>query len=119
MCLSATVFGQANECEKFKNGKFKIVDPETGNSIINRQGSRQTEYGEKSKLELAFKVEWLDECTYTLDLDSILANPRNLELPEGMVLTIEIIETKENSYRQKTSSNLFDLVVVSELIKIE
>ena len=27
MCLSATVFGQANECEKFKNGKFKIVDP--------------------------------------------------------------------------------------------
>lgn len=116
---SIAAFGQSSECSKFKNGKFKIIDAEVGNSIIERKGTKQVEYGEGSKLKLEFKVKWLSECVYTLELKKIIENPNNIKLPEGMILTIEIIETRENSYVQKTSSNLYDMVLQSELIKIE
>ncbi|MEH0153185.1 hypothetical protein V6R21_03505 [Limibacter armeniacum] len=119
ICFSTVTFGQTIECKKFKNGKFKIVDAEIGNSIITRKGSKQIEHGEGSQLKLEFKVKWIDDCTYTLELKKVLENPKNIELPEGMILTIEIIETKENSYIQKTTSNLYDKVLESELIKIE
>lgn len=119
ICFSTVVFGQTNECKKFKNGKFKIVDEEVGNSIITRKGSKQIEFGEESRLKLEFKVKWIDDCTYTLELKKVLENPYNIELPLGMILTVEIIETKENSYVQKSTSNLFDMVFEGELIKIE
>lgn len=117
--ISSAVFGQENDCKKFKNGKFKIVDNAAGNSIIERKGSRQIEYGEGSKLKLEFEVEWLNDCTYTLEIKEVLENQNNVELPEGMILTVEIIETKENSYIQKSTSNLYDMVLESELIKID
>ncbi|WP_298144058.1 hypothetical protein [Flavobacterium sp.] len=119
ICFSTVVFGQTNECKKFRNGKFKIVDEEVGNSIITRKGSKQIEFGEESGLKLEFKVKWIDDCTYTLELKKVLENPNNIEFPVGMILTVEIIETKENSYVQKSTSNLFDLVFEGELIKIE
>lgn len=97
ICLSTFSFGQENECEKFKNGKFKIVDTKVGNSIIERKGSNQIEYGERSDLKLKFKVRWLNDCTYTLELKKVLENPNNIEFPEGMILTVKIIETRENS----------------------
>lgn len=119
ICVSINVFGQNKECENFKDGKYMIVDSKTGNSIIHRKGSTQIEYGEGSKLKLKFKVEWVNDCTYTLQLKKVLENPENFQLPEGMILTVEIIETKKDSYIQRSSSNLYDLVVESELIKIE
>lgn len=119
ICFSTVTFGQTNECKKFKNGKFKIVDGEVGNSFISRKGSKQIEYGEASKLKLEFKVKWLNDCTYTLELKKVLENPNKIDLPEGMVLTVEIIETKEKSYIQKSTSNLYDMVLESELLKIE
>ncbi|MEP5256447.1 MAG: hypothetical protein ABJQ39_15405 [Winogradskyella arenosi] len=119
ICFSTVTFGQTNECKKFKNGKFKIVDAEVGNSIITRKASKQIEYGEGSMLKLEFKVKWLNDCTYTLELKKVLENPNKIELPEGMILTIEIIETKEKSYIQKSTSNLYDMVLESELLKIE
>ena len=119
ICVSINVFGQNKECENFKDGKYMIVDSKTGNSIIHRKGATQIEYGEGSKLKLKFKVEWVNDCTYTLQLKKVLENPENFQLPEGMILTVEIIETKKDSYIQRSSSNLYDLVVESELIKIE
>jgi len=119
ICISFVAFGQETECDKFKNGKFEIIDTTLGNSIIERKGSKQIEYGKRSKLKLEFKVKWLNDCSYTLELKKILENPNNIEFPEGMILTIEIIETKENSYIQKSTSNLFDMVLKSELFKIE
>lgn len=119
ICFSTVAFGHMNECKQYKNGKFKIVDPEVGNSIITRKWSKQIEYGERSKLKLEFKVKWVNDCTYTLELKKVLENPNEIELPEGMILTIEIIETKENSYIQRSTSNLYDMVLESELFKIE
>jgi len=57
ICISSVTFGQKTECKNFKNGKFKIIDTKVGNSIIERKGSKQTEYAERSKLKLEFKVK--------------------------------------------------------------
>jgi len=118
-CTSTVVFGQNIECENFKNGKFKIIDTETGNFIIERKGSKQIEYGEESKLKIEFKVKWLNDCTYTLELKKVLENPNNIQLPEKMILTVKIIETKEKSYIQKTTSNLYDMVLECEMFIME
>jgi len=36
-----------------------------------------------------------------------------------MILTVEIIETKSRSYVQKTTSNLFDMEYISEVVEID
>jgi hypothetical protein len=106
---------QTPSCWDFRNGTFIIVDAESGNSIIERKGRKQTEYGEGSRLRLTFRVKWINDCTYTLNLKKVIENPNNINLPEGLVVTVEILETKQHSYIQRSTSNLFDKVVVSEL----
>ena len=117
--FSTLAFGQQLACEKFKNGKFIIIDAEHGNSNIERKGSKQIEEGEKSGFKATFKVKWIDECTYTLTLNKVLKNPNKLDVSDNMILTVQIIETKENSYIQRATSNLFDMVLESEMIRVD
>lgn len=117
--FSAIVFGQNKECSKYKNGKFKIVTHNVITSIIERTETKQIESSGDGKTIFELKVKWLNECTYSLEFVKFLENPNNIEFPKGLVLTVEIIETKNNSYIQKSSSNLFDMVLESEMIKID
>ena len=117
--LTGNAFTQDLDCSRFKNGKFVIEDAEAGNSYITRNGNTQTETGGGSGLELLFDVVWLNECTYTLKVKEVLSNPKNLSIPFEMVLTVEIIEVKENSYIQKSTSDMFDLVLESEMIVVK
>ena len=103
----------------FKNGTFLLVDKEHGNAIIERKGSKQIEYGEGSRLKVSFKVRWVDACTYTLEVKKVLENPKEIPLPDGMILTVRILETTENSYRQRSTSNLYDLVLESEMVRVK
>jgi len=112
-------YGQGLNCAQFKNGKFMIVDAENGNSYITRNGDTQTETGDGSGLELVFDVVWLTNCTYTLKVKEVINNPNDIPIPVEMVLKVEIIETKENSYIQRSTSDMFDLELESELIRIE
>jgi hypothetical protein len=41
IALSSYAYGQKLDCNKFKNGSFKIVDSETGTSFIKRNGERR------------------------------------------------------------------------------
>lgn len=119
LIISTAAFGQTIDCKDFKNGKFKIADPELGDFFVERKGRKQIEYAERHKLKLEFRVKWLNDCTYTLELKKVLENPESIELTEGLILTIEILETKEKSYVQRTSSNLYEQVLVSEMVKMD
>lgn len=112
-------FGQEIECNRFKNGKFKITDEKLGTCIIERNGATQIEIGIEAAIKLKFNVIWLDDCTYSLELAEILDNPNNTVLPKNMILIVKIIETKANSYIQKSTSNLSDMEYISEMVKIE
>ena len=116
--LSIPVFGQGLNCNEFKNGKFKITE-DMEISTIERYGDVQIEYGEYSQLKVELKVEWIGECTYTLTLVQVLENPKGINVNKNMVQRVEIITTKENSYIQRSTSNVTDFVDESELIRIE
>lgn len=121
LCFFAVqAFCQAPECYRFKEGKFKIVDANAGGiTVIDRRGNYQVENNEGMKITLKFKVTWLDGCTYTLKLDTILRNDNKIALPKDMILKVKILATSTNSYTQESSSNLYDAVYKSEVVKIQ
>ena len=119
MSIFGIAFGQESECYKFKTGKFEIHSTRHGTTEIVRKRSKQVEYSEAAQLKLVYKVKWLDDCTYTLVLKKILQNPHDILLSKEVVLTVKIVQTKENSYWHKTTSNLSDYVLEGEIFKIE
>ncbi len=96
---------QQQDCKRFKNGKFKQTNSTGDVWIIERKGSKQIEYSDFYNVRLRFKIKWIDDCTYTMKLRKVLENPDNVLLPEGMNATVQITETKNKSYSQKTTSN--------------
>lgn len=110
-------YGQNIDCKKFINGSFKIVNAETRTSFITRYGDRQSEITEGNKDSTTFIVKWIDDCTYTLTptKETLKLYP---SLPENATLTVTIIETRNNSYVQTSTSNFYEMTVTNEVIKI-
>jgi hypothetical protein len=116
--LSLCSYGQNLDCEKFKNGLFKIVDNKTKTSFIRRYGNRQSEITVGNKDSTTFIVEWIDECTYTLT-PTVETRKKFLSLPNNAKLTVQIIQTKNKSYIQNSTSNFSDFKLTSKVIKIQ
>jgi hypothetical protein len=107
-------------CAKFKVGKFIEKDEGRGCTFIERKGSKQIEYNDTSQTKVELDIYWLDECTYSLKFSKILENPLDYKLPENsMILTVEIYDTKEDSYFQRVSSNLSSDIVEEEIFIAE
>jgi hypothetical protein len=118
MFLGSYSYGQKLECPKFANGSFKIVDSETGTSFIKRYGTRQSEITEGRKDSTIFIVKWIDDCTYTL-IPTEETRKKYPSLPDNAMLTVRIIETKDKSYIQTSTSNFYDTKATNEVIKIQ
>ena len=110
------LMAQNTNCSKFRNGKFSVSDEILGISYIERKGATQIETAPDIHIKAAFKVKWINECTYTLVLKKVIENPNKIDFPKDLILTVKIIETKENSYIQETSSNKYDMVYKSEMV---
>lgn len=117
--LSGSVFSQDLNCKKFKEGNYKIYDEKFGTTSISRTGNEQIETSDGSSLELLFNVTWVDECTYTLEIKEVLANPKDEFVMRELIVTVEIIEVKENSYIQKSTANITDFELVSEVFRVD
>jgi len=117
--LTGSVISQDLNCKKFEDGSYKIYDEKYGTTFISRTGNEQTESSDRSSLELLFSVVWVDECTYTLEIKEVLANPDNEPVMKELIVTVEIIEVKENSYVQRSTANFGDFELVSEVFRID
>jgi hypothetical protein len=110
---------QKINCEIFLNGTFKIpgdsISPET---ILVRNGKYQKETTDKVEGYSEFIVNWIDNCTYTLTPTEITFK-RFPGLPKNALLTVQIIEIKDNSYVQISSANFSEMKMTSEVFKIE
>lgn len=105
--------GQNNSsCRKeIENGKFILIDSLLGNTIIKRRSGIQIETGKKSRLKVKLKLEWIDDCKYSLQLIKVLKNPNKLWLPpnvKDIILNVEILSISKDSYLEITSSNVID-----------
>ena len=118
-CLSSSLIGQSLNCKKFKNGTFKIpADSVAGETTIIRKGDKQTETIDKVDGSFEFIVKWLDDCTYTLTPTEKTFRWYPT-LPKNAFLTVNIIEVKENSFLQTSSSNFDKKVQTFEVFKIK
>ena len=116
---SMALFGQNLECENFKNGYFKILmDESVETSYIIRNENMQAESVKGNPSISEFHIEWIDACTYTIT-PTEKTRSELIRIPENAVLTVYILETKENSYIQKTTANFTDYEYISEMIKID
>jgi hypothetical protein len=94
-----------NDCEKFRNGKFYLVDEALGvKYYIERKGSIQIETTENGVVRAVFKVQWKDPCNYELfyrgmtikgegDIDKDFDDPM-----KNVPLKVKIITTTSDYY---------------------
>jgi len=109
---------QAADCQKFRNGTFKIVDEKIGNFTIVRNGDKQVETKDGDTESFNFNVKWIDDCTYTLTADEAF-HKKFPDMPANALLTVTIIKTTATSYTQKSTSNFSDLVAICEMVKVK
>jgi len=109
---------RADECKKFKNGSFKILDKKLGVFNIIRTDNWQMEYREGGKDTLTFAVQWVDDCTYKLKPYSSYFK-KYPDAPKNSELTISINKTTANSYFATVASNFDGHTVDCEIIKVK
>lgn len=106
------------DCSGIKTGKYRMIDEESGETIIERTEKFQIEENTKFGYKLKLEISWIDECTYKLRPVEDLINPENQELP-SMVLTCKIVEITGKGYIQISSSDIDPRELKTEVIRIE
>ncbi len=112
---------QPTNCKDFHNGTFRIDDAEYGTTtIITRKGGKQRErMGDK---ESTLKVVWISDCTYTLELIDRKDRAKQADTGGGfdptIVIKVEILETGEDHYIQRSTAALYDLVYTSRVERV-
>lgn len=100
-------FGQAPDCSRFREGKFRVADTQAGViTIAERKGMYQTESSETLKAVVRFRITWHNNCSFTLKLDKVLRNENRIDFPANMEVRVRILETSADSYTQEISSSL-------------
>jgi len=100
--LPVLSFAQDLDCTRFKTGKYVLKDEARQmESLIIRNDTIQMEFMDGPDPKAKFKVTWVSECKYDLD---ILDGPEDMVSFYGkMTLHIEIVETYESSYKFKAA----------------
>lgn len=107
------------DCERFHTGKFILNDLHNGPTMITRDENIQIEEVEDGSYKVKLKVNWIDECTYTLELIEYLAGEDWIPNSDKLVLTVYIIYSDENSYIQTTTVSNSEFIRTMEIEKIE
>lgn len=95
---------QCGDCSNVKTGNFQTESLRNGVTKIARNHNYQIEENEALGYKLKLKIDWVDECTYTLTPVANLANPEDKDIPK-MVLTCQIVEVNAGHYIQVSSSD--------------
>ena len=117
--LSVSFFAQNEDCLDFHEGKFLLSDEATGKTILTRKGNVQTETNKDLGMSAKFKMVWVNDCTYTLQLLEILSDPDNYALPKDITIRNVILETNGNRSKVRTTIDGMDFEVECEIVKLE
>ncbi|MEN8121577.1 MAG: DNA topoisomerase IV [Bacteroidota bacterium] len=107
-----------NNCTDFKTGKFQLIDNELKfEAIIERNDSIQTEKilstGEVSK----FKISWINDCEYSLQI--IEGPERYKNLYKNKLLFVKIISTYNNEYTFESKMEGSELIITNTIKKLK
>lgn len=113
--LTAVSYSQ-NDCKKYRNGTFKLVDKNSGTVyLIKRKGNIQYEEIEGESDVYTFHVNWTSDCRYTLN-----PTKETLEKSElfGGTILVEITEIRENTIVLKTTMKEHPDFVLSTEVQV-
>ncbi|HWB62313.1 MAG TPA: hypothetical protein VG603_02295 [Chitinophagales bacterium] len=107
------------DCKKFHDGKFIIKDPVAGHSdIIVRHKNIQIEHLQGKKGYMKFKVEWPDDCTYTLKMIKCTGDGCD-DMPKDAIFTAHIYATTANSYKIRSRFSTSAIEYEYEIFKVK
>lgn len=109
----------AQDCQKFREGSFVNEDDQSGTTYITRKGDVQTEVNNDIGFSIELKITWISDCEYELKLVKVLENKLDIPHDPNLVIKVVILETKENSFVQETTSDAFDFTYKSEIFRSE
>ena len=114
ICSISQIYAQESQCTDFKTGYFKLVDS-TGIvlQVMYRTDKIQKEYHYNLPKLKEMDIQWIDDCVYTLKVKE------GESVFKDLLLKVEMMDIKENSYTARASSEGHDLVQTTEVLKIE
>ena len=84
--------GQTNECKSVKTGKFEVVTPTYGKTIITRTKTNQI--NDSLKYEATFDLIWTDNCTYELRNKLKVKYPNNNFIKDKIRQQLQVLRDK-------------------------
>jgi type II restriction enzyme len=86
--------GQTNEYKSVNTGKFEVVTPTYGKTIITRTKTNQTEVNDSLKYQATFDLIWTDNCTYELRNKLKLKYPNNNFIKDKIKQQLQVLRDK-------------------------
>ena len=104
------------DCKAFKTGKFKLIDTDQ-EYIIVRNDTIQIEEDLKKKTISKFKVTWVSECEY--DLDILEGREEALNFFKGKTLSIKILETFDKGYKYEAKLKGTEIKLIHSVERVD
>lgn len=113
--LSFFCINMSNDCSNIKTGKFKLIDQESGITIITRTANEQIEINENLNVKIRYKVNWINECTYQLFDAKVYKGDDYFQGQKSDTMTVSITEVNTDYYKVLTTSNFSDLSMEAKI----
>ena len=97
------------DCKTFRTGKFRLVDKDQ-EYIIERNDTLQVEKDLKKNTISKFKVTWVTDCEYELDI--LEGREEAMNFFKGKTLSIQILETSDNGYKYEAKLRGTDMKLI-------
>ena len=118
LCLFSTTicFSQEIDCSNFKKGKFFFTPPNGGEVWIKRTHKKQIEKYNNENQRFIFKINWINDCEYTLVLSKTKGVTRSIKKEIiGTTLNCKVIQAELDHYivtiTSKNSSSIETLTI--------
>src|SRR5690348_3885653 len=97
-------------CKSYKTGKFRIVSKELSiETAIERRKNIQIEKDLKTNATAKFKVTWVSDCEYELDI--LEGEEKMMNFFKGKTLIIRILETYKDGYKYEAQLKGTELIM--------
>ncbi|WP_324025586.1 hypothetical protein QSV08_20725 [Maribacter sp. BPC-D8] len=119
--LFSTISSAQIDCEVVKEGKFKVIDNEYGDMIIQRTQNQEISFNSKTGVKVESKITWTDECSYTIVFHKVLENPKNIDLQINIeaIDSVKIIDVKNGFYSEEYMEGTYNIIFPRKLLRLD
>ncbi len=94
------------------------MDYQGTTTLLVRDSKYQKEYFNGSKTPNTYKIEWINDCTYTIVPEESFFKTHPTK-PKNSVLTVYITKTGDKSYKQLVKANYTYFEMETDVVKID